>query len=789
MKTIAKMNPGLFDRQQQQFYERYQADSFFQSLLSSKTFFERAHFIDYCYLVELERKKSTPAATVKAMNAFFKSLLEERARVQVEAELIKTCFAIPNKWSAQLHIDQNESLTTQEDIKTIEQLCQDLAKNKEDANAIFVSFFSRLIQGKRALHKNKFDGEHTIEKALEELPDDWYQEPWYYIYVQYFGTDEKGKGTFSSLIRMLDYLEALNINNIYILPHYESPNGDAGYDVSDYKPAKILGGEKQFKEFIKTAVKRGFRVATDLVFNHTSADHPWFLAALEGKSQYFDYFLKCPANWNDLNIDEIRKDEDGDIFLYLPEKDDKGNPVVSKRILIFPDVDQTLWLKKRVRGLEKDVLFYREFYPFQVDLDLQNPKVIDELFNMLQEEISLGILGKRTDAIAHWIKKPGTNAKDLTETYALQMLIKQFLKHLSSKTIILPEVVTTSKKLKEYAGKATTINGHTTTAGGDALLDFQLQGMLREMMYFQKTTPFWSQVHERGEEGVNTSAPLIPIEHHDETYMGFIQELEAMRDYIASDYTYRDENDNEIIARRGIIYKNGMSGGARYADCLNRDVRRIGTAFFCLYMMPATPVIYYGSEIGAVNQWYQMEKRQKEQYETLQKLLGEEVVGPGKAITFEKCEDPRELQRGPIAAKDFYAALEQGYPALKVVQALSNMRRTKSALRSYNFADVDTWHESILGMIRFPEWRGEPDKPILVLANLSERPLTAQVPFTQVQRKTLHSRIVLKEIFRLEGDSPRQASVTLEEKIIEPEYAEFLFFDLKPYSAVLFEVY
>lgn len=783
------MNPGLFDRQQQQFFERYQHDSSFQHLVSSKAYYEKAHFIDYCRLVEWEFQQDQPKAITEVMHEFFNSILEEKAVANVEAELIKSCFDIPNKWSRLLQLKEKGSFTTQEDIKTIAHLCKDLAKNEDEANAILVSFFTQLVKGRIALQNNTFDDIHTIEEAFSQLPDDWYECPWYYIYVQYFGTDEEGRGTFASLIDMLDYLAALNIKNIYILPHYQSPNGDAGYDISDYVPAKDLGGEQQFREFIKTAVKRGFRVATDLVFNHTSAEHPWFLSALEGKSEYFEYYLKCPQSWAELDIEKIRADENGDIYLYLPEKDEKGNTVISKRILIFPDVDQTLWLKKRVTGLEKEVLFYREFYPFQVDLDLQNPKVVDELFQLLAQEVSIGILGKRTDAIAHWIKKPGTSAKDLTETYALQKLIKRFMKHLSPKTIVLPEVVTTSRTLKEYAGSPTTINGHTTTSGGDALLDFQLQGMLREMMYFQKTTPFWSQVHDRGEEGISTSATLVPIEHHDETYMGFIQELEAMRDYISSDYTYFDDNGNEIIARRGIVYKNGMSGGARYADCLNRDVRRIATAHFCLYMMPATPVIYYGTEIGAPNQWYQMEKRQKEQYETLQKLLGEEMVGPDKTISFEKCEDPRELQRGPIAKKTFFEALEKGYPALRVVQALSDMRNKKSALRSYQFSDVDTWHESILGMIRFPEWRGEPDKPILVLANLSEKQLTAQVPFTQVQRKTLHSRIVLKEIFRLEGDSPLHADLSLEEKIIEPEYAEFLFFDMKPYSALLFEVY
>ncbi len=788
MNEKNQMNPGLFDQQQQQFYERYQSDSSFQAILSLKSYYELPHSIDYFRLVEIELSEKKSGPIEKNMADFFKNLIDEKIRIQQEAQFIKTCFDHQNKWSKLLFPESEESYTTHENIKTIERLCVELAKNKDDADAIFVSFFQHLVEGRKALKHNKVN-DHTVEQALEQLPDQWYADPWYYIYVQYFGTDENGLGNFDTLLRMLDYLDKLGIKNIYILPHYQSPNGDAGYDISEYKPASELGGEVQFKKFIKEATRRGFRVATDLVFNHTSADHQWFKKALQGNSKYFEYYLKCPREWGALNIEEIRKDESGDIFLYLPEKDAKGNSVTSKRILIFPDVDGTVWLKKAVKGLDKEVLFYREFYPFQVDLDVQNPKVVNELFGFLAEEISLGILGKKTDAITHWIKKPGTKAKNLPEAHALQKLIKQFLKHLSSKTIVMPQVVTSSRNLKSYAGKATTINGQTTTTGGDALLDFQLQGMLREMMYFQKTTPFWSQVHDRGEEGVNTAVPLIPIEHHDETFIGFVQEQDAMRDYINSDYVYLDENGIEVRAKRGLIYKNGMSGGARYADCLNRDVRRIATAFFCLYMMPASPVIYYGTEIGAINQWQQMEIRQQQQYKTLHKLLGASIVGPDKSITFEKCKDPRELQRGPIPADAFNKALEEDYPAVKVIQVLNNLRKNKSALRSFNFTDVDTWHESIFGMICFPHWRGESDKPILVLANLSEQAKTAKIPFTQLQRKTLHSKIKLKQIFRMEGDSPHQANISTEEMNTAPDYAEFLFFDLKPYSAVLFEVH
>ncbi len=767
------------DEKQLDLYQRYQTNTHFQEILADYFYYEIPHLLDYYFLKEQECGDLTP---------IFEEVIVKRKAISEQVKSIQNALQTEKKHSKDFKSPYT-SLSSPTDFLVIQDLCYRLAKRERDAEQILVYFFDFLRQAKETIQNNQLSVDYTLSDAIEDLPADWYSEPWYYIYVQYFGSDEDGQGHFDQLLEMLDYLDALGIKNLYILPHYESPNGDAGYDISAYEPAEAYGGAKAFKNFMKIALLRGFRVATDLVFNHCSVEHEWFQKALAGESQYYDYFLKCPANWLDLNVSNLLKDEAGDLFLYLPEKDEQGASVSSKRILIFPDVDKTLWLRQKVDKLEKEVPFYREFYPFQVDMDIQRPEVMRELFSFLAEELGMGVFGKRTDAIAHWVKKPGTDAKNLPETYALQQLIKQFLKHVNPRAIILPEVVTTSKVLKGYAGESTIINGETTTTGGDALLDFQLQGMLREMIYFQKTSPFWTQVFDLGPVGLNTAVPLIPIEHHDETYMGFIQELQPMRNYLAGQYIYQDENQVYQESSRGIIYKNGMSAGARYADALNRDQRRIANAFFCLYLLPGTPVIYYGTEIGAGNNWEQMKKRQQDQFDTLLKLLGPSIVGPGKAITFEKCLDPRELQRGAISKNTYYEALEQAYPATEIISHLNVLRKHHSALRSYLLAPVDTYEASILGMIRYPigETRAG-NRPFLALSNLSERPLIAKLPFGQLQTKLGVDRFELIERLRLEGNHPQHAEVSTTAYQFDPGTPATLEFSLRPYSAILFEI-
>ena len=707
------------------------------------------------------------------------SLLDHQDHIKSSVKAIGESFVIENEWTSKLHLETPTPYSSKTDFLNIKKLAQILAKNKTDSESIIYYFYQALIEAKTTQLVR-----HAAQKTTKEtlaLPKDWFHAPWYYLYVQYFGTQGQEAGTFEGLIKMLDYLEAIGIRNIYMLPHYESPEGDGGYDVSNYTPAEALGGMRGFGQFMEEATKRGFRVATDLVFNHTSVEHHWFGAALSGSSKYFNYFLKCPPEWNDLDLLDILSEENGDFYLYLPEINEKGKSVVSKRILIFPDVDKTVWLEKKVDGLADPILFYREFYPFQVDLDLQNPNVIYELFQFLGSELNLGILGKRTDAIAHWIKKPGTTAKDLPETFALQGLIKQFIKHFNTNAIVLPEVVTHAKKLLEYAGPTLTINGHQTTLGGDGLLDFHLQGMLREMIYSRKTAPLWTQIYDRGAYGMNTAIPLVPLEHHDETYMGFIQDQEEMRTYIESVYHYLDNNQKPSSARRGIIYKNGMSAGARYIDCLDRNANRMAMAYFCLYLMPATPVIYYGSEIGVTNNWPQMQCRQEKQFQTFKQLLGNKLVGPGKSITYAKCEDPRELQRGPIDKKAFYQALQEEYPVLKTLQRLNQIRDRYPALRSLKFSHIDTYHESIFGIVRYPDGDLQENTPIVALANLTEKKITAQVPLIQLQEKVTADPFEWKVILDSHSNNNHESSI---ETKIE---SGFLKIELDGFDYVLLE--
>src|SRR5690349_3077855 len=109
----------------------------------------------------------------------------------------------------------------------------------------------------------------------------------------FFDSNGDGIGDFQGLIQKLDYLQGLGVDCLWLLPFYQSPLMDDGYDISDYR--KILpeyGSFKDFREFVREAHKRGIRVLIELVMNHTSEQHAWFQKArASAKAAERDYYV------------------------------------------------------------------------------------------------------------------------------------------------------------------------------------------------------------------------------------------------------------------------------------------------------------------------------------------------------------------------------------------------------------------------------------------------------------------------------------------------------------------
>ena len=217
---------------------------------------------------------------------------------------------------------------------------------------------------------------------------DWYQDAVFYeLYIRgYQDSTGDGRGDFRGAIQRLDHIKSLGVDCIWIMPHYASPLLDGGYDISDYRDVHPdFGTLEDFRAFLDAAHARGLRVITDMVMNHTSDQHPWFQAARQDKnSPYRDYYV-----WSDT-----------------------GTEYAETRI-IFLDVEESNWSYDEVAGQ----YFWHRFYSSQPDLNYDNPKVHEEMFDIMRFWLDMGIDGFRVDAIPYLYEREGTNCENLPETH------------------------------------------------------------------------------------------------------------------------------------------------------------------------------------------------------------------------------------------------------------------------------------------------------------------------------------------------------------------------------------
>ena len=196
----------------------------------------------------------------------------------------------------------------------------------------------------------------------------WKSAVFYQIYPKSFqDTDGDGVGDLRGIISRLDYLETLGIDGIWLSPVCASPQVDNGYDISDYCAVDpMFGTMADMEELIREAKKRGISIIFDLVLNHCSDQHPWFLEALKGADNpYSDYFIWRSGDEN-TPPNTMRSVFGGPAWTYSPQRKQ--------------------W-------------YFHQFAPQQPDLNWENPKMRRDLYKFIRFWVDKGIEGFRLDVI------------------------------------------------------------------------------------------------------------------------------------------------------------------------------------------------------------------------------------------------------------------------------------------------------------------------------------------------------------------------------------------------------
>jgi maltose alpha-D-glucosyltransferase / alpha-amylase len=372
------------------------------------------------------------------------------------------------------------------------------------------------------------------------MKDSWYHNAIFYALdvETYMDSDGDGIGDFVGLMQRLHHLSGLGINCIWLRPFYPSPLADDGYDVMEYYNVDPrFGNMGDFSEFMAQAKALGIRVIIDLVVNHTSNQHVWFQKAREDeKSPYRDFYI-----WKE-----------------KPTEDDKQPNMIGQG---------GIWNHDRKAG----AYYLHHFMKEQPDLNVGNPKVINEIKKIMGFWLALGVSGFRIDA-AHIIV---SETKD--QVYEVLEEMRSFVSRRNHEAILLGEANVESNELQKFFG------GNCDDGKRLHLLfNFNTNKAIFLAMASKSAAPLIQSLKDL--KGVDGSWVNF-IRLHDELNLEMLSEKELKQIFEAF---APDENMR--------IFGHGIR--RRLPPMLESDRKRMELIYCIMFSLPGMPLINYGEEIA-----------------------------------------------------------------------------------------------------------------------------------------------------------------------------------------------
>jgi maltose alpha-D-glucosyltransferase/alpha-amylase len=373
----------------------------------------------------------------------------------------------------------------------------------------------------------------------------WYQRAVFYeVAVRgFFDSDGDGFGDFVGLTQRLDYLEWLGIDCLWLLPFYQSPLRDGGYDISGFMTVLPESGKvEDVAAFLDEAHTRGIRVIADMVMNHTSDAHPWFQESRQDRTNpKADWYVwgDDPERWSEARV-------------------------------IFVDSEPSNWSW----DAQREQFYWHRFFHHQPDLNYDNPEVAEAMLDVVRFWLGLGLDGFRLDAVPYLFERDGTNGENLAETHEYLRRVRKTVDAEFPGRVLLAEANQWPTEVVDYFGK-----------GDECHMCFHFPLMPRMFMAVRK-----EQRHPITE--ILAQTPEIPdgsqwgifLRNHDELTLEMVTDEE--RDYMYSEYATDPRMKLNLGIRR------------RLFPLLDNDEGKAELFHAMLFSMPGSPVMYYGDEIG-----------------------------------------------------------------------------------------------------------------------------------------------------------------------------------------------
>lgn len=501
------------------------------------------------------------------------------------------------------------------------------------------------------------------------LKDDplWYKQAIIYqLHVKcYHDSDNDGIGDFIGLTKKLGHIQNLGCTTIWLQPFYPSPLKDDGYDIQDYCSIHPNYGTIQdFKIFLKEAHKRGLKVITELVINHTSDQHAWFQRARRAKkgSKWRDYYV-----WSD-----------------------KPDKYLDARI-IFKDFETSNWAWDPLA----QAYYWHRFYSSQPDLNYDNPDVHQEIYRIVDFWMGMGVDGMRLDAIPYLYQREGTDCENLPETHAFLKDLRAYVDKNYEGRMLLAEANQWPEQASSYFGNDDECH---------MAFHFPVMPRLFMSMHMEDCFPI-VDIMEQTPMPPEKCQWAMFLRNHDELTLEMVTDEE--RDYMYRSYAKDPRARINLGIRR------------RLAPLLENDRHKIELMYILLFSLPGSPIIYYGDEIGMGDNYYLGDRNgvrtpMQWNYNT---NAGFSQANPQKLYL--------PLIIDPEYHHDYLNVENQEQTVSSLLRWMRSVIATRQQTKAFGrgtFTFVNTNNAKVLAFVRHYE-----DDVILVVANLSRQSQYAQL--------------------------------------------------------------
>jgi len=509
----------------------------------------------------------------------------------------------------------------------------------------------------------------------------WKESIVYQIYPRSFkDSNGDGIGDLNGITEKMGYLEKLGVNVVWLSPVYQSPNDDNGYDISDYRAIMTeFGTMEDFERMLAKAHEHGIKIVMDLVVNHTSDEHPWFIESRKSKDNpYRDYYIwrdgkdgKEPNNW-------------GSCF---------SGPAW--------DYDE-----------ETDMYYLHLFSKKQPDLNWDNPKVREEVFDMMNWWLEKGVDGFRMDVISLISKQPDLNGYASFNEPANGPHVHEYLQEMCEKVLN---------------------NADTITVG-------ECSGVTLEeaKKYARSDEKELNMVFQFEHMDVDADA--------DNKWTDKKMDLREMKAVLT-----KWQKGLEDIAWNSLFWENHDQprSVSRYADdsAKYHDVSAKMLAT-CIHMMQGTPYVYQGEELGMTNVPFTSidQFRDLDSINAYRELVEEQHVFTAEEMMRYLCRKSRDNARTPFQWDDSaYAGFSTVEPWIMVnpnykeinakkqvddPESVFNYYRKLIALRKEKEIIVYGTYDLLLPeseeIYMYTRTLGE--EKLLVVCNFSEKEVAVEIP-------------------------------------------------------------